>query len=159
MESNMLSEQVVIQDYFKESALLATQVCYKAGRLSCWKSTESLHSMRACTFSTLDGTVFVPNSNEKLFEKVISAVGPEILSAEDLCSLIENVSPDLRIAIFSLKSYMANVRDIWHVPVRNGTYFEAFFDNKTSGQIEKITLDGDNVVVQAVGEGIQLGIL
>ncbi|WP_137940402.1 hypothetical protein [Chitinivorax sp. B] len=160
METNFSQEEkTAVEAYLQESATFISQDQYVAGRLVFWKNAESLPSIRACSFRASDGRLYVPNSDDATFRQVLCEIGSEIKDANQWCSLIEKMSPHFRRAIKGFYPYMKAIEHFWHVPSLQDGVFEAFFDNSTTGRLEKIVMrDGSTLSIEDAGAGVKMSL-
>jgi hypothetical protein len=160
INDNSPVERARIEDYFSEPAVIVSESRYAGGRLTIWKNALSLPSRKACTIVNSRGEVIIPNSDEKTFTKAFADLKPDLADVENISGLIRSMSPSLRKSILRLQPYMEKIASIWHVPRFEGDCFQGFFDNSTSGTIERIVIQKDfRVTVEYVGSGVRFDLL
>jgi hypothetical protein len=156
IKEKSFSEKQLIEKYFSESAILISETRCFNGRLAIWKNEISLPTRKACSFLSFSGEVFIPNCNDESFFSIFLEIKPNISDVEKMCNLISLMSPGLRKPIRQLQPYMQDIATIWHSPQFENGVFEAFFDNSTSGMIERITVDTEfKATVEIVGAGMR----
>ncbi len=148
-------EKVLVEKYFGEKAQEFSSRQYLCGRLTVWKNSESLPARKACTFSMNEGKLIIPNEGDRQFRMVLSALLSEMSSADDICKLVNLISPSIRKAVIAILPYMKFELASWHSPELNNGEFEGFFENLTTGKIEKLSIaTGGEVLLEDVGDGM-----
>ncbi|QDQ25734.1 hypothetical protein FNU76_04865 [Chitinimonas arctica] len=158
MENDVsLEERAAVEAYFGEPAIFLSKSEFMAGRLVFWKNAESFPTIRACSFRRRNGDVLVPNEGEDFFRGTLFEIGAEIKDADHWCKLIERTSPGVRQSIKKLLPYMKDIQSSWHLPIETGEGFDAFFDNYSTGRLERIGMKrGAALRIEDVGAGMEL---
>ncbi|WP_124596580.1 hypothetical protein [Burkholderia stagnalis] len=145
----------MVENFYGESADEIGRHTFPSGRLTEWKNSHSLPTRRICSFLANSGELFVPNESDVNFVRLLRLTVGGYASAKEFCDIVKLSSPALRKAIVKPYPYMKFASVEWFEPRLNDGEFEGFFENLTSGKIEKITVRGDgSAEIVNVGEGI-----
>ncbi|WLE58839.1 hypothetical protein GIY62_17285 [Burkholderia plantarii] len=147
--------RLMVENFYGESADEIGRHTFPSGHLTEWKNAHSLPTRRICSFLANSGELFLPNDSNVNFMRFLCLTVGGYASAKEFCDIVKLSSPALRKAIVKPYSYMKFASVEWFEPRLNDGEFDGFFENLTSGKIEKINVRRDgNAEIVNVGEGI-----
>lgn len=158
-EEKLKLARSMIEEYLCEPAILISLQDVLEGTLAFWKNAQSIPTRKAVSFVSRTGEIFIPNLGTDYFCQTIFNLKPNLSDIDELCRLVTLMSPGVRIAIRELSPYMKNIASIWHAPRFRDGYFEAFFENSTTGKIERLVIDSEfEMKIEVVGEGLKFSL-
>jgi hypothetical protein len=151
-----MKERAAIEGFFGEAAKEGSSQAFGGGLLAVWRNAESFPPRRACTFTSADGSVVVPNESEEQFARLLIGAVALHVGVEQLCEVLPLISPTPRRVVRELPPHLETLAAIWRKPLCRDDRFECYVENLTSGRVEHILVDAVALQVEDVGAGLQL---
>ncbi|MFV8510909.1 hypothetical protein ACNRBS_04350 [Ralstonia pseudosolanacearum] len=151
-------EKQAVENFLGEEAQEVSHQSVAGGVLKVWRNIHSLPARRACTFTSQDGSVNVPNSGDDVFFDLLAQAMAAGADQVQLCEIIPLASPVPRKLVLKLQPYLQYLADSWHAPELQRGRFECFVENLASGRVERLAIDASSHETVDVGEGIRFSL-
>lgn len=151
-------EKQAVESVLCEEAQYVSHQNFAGGVLTVWRNVHSFPTRRACTFTSQDGSVTVPNSSDGKFYALLAEAMTAGADERQLCEALPLISPVPRRVVAKLQPYLEFLSASWHAPRLDRGRFECYVENLASGRIERLTIDKSNHETADVGEGIRLSL-
>lgn len=157
--SNMhFNEKQAIESFLREEAQEVSHQGFADGVLTVWRNVHSLPARRACTFTSQEGSVSVPNGGDDAFFGLLTRAIAGGVELRQLCEALPLASPAPRRLVLKLQPYLSYLADVWHAPELTQGRFECYVENLASGRVERLAIDASGHETVDVGEGLRFSL-